>query len=394
MKPLHITTAITTVFLLTSSLSLPAWANDTLKEFDFHGFATQSYLYSTENDFFGESSDGSFDFYELGINTLWHPTENFKIAAQAVARDAGVTDDGSIRLDYGFLDYKLRGSDNSTTGIRLGRVVNPLGFFNESRDVAATRPGTLLPQSIYFDANRNVALSSDGAFLYHEIFGDRSDISFDFAVAKPRTRDPDLETAILGSPRPGSYKGTRSWLGRVLYDYDFGRIRLGLTAAEINLKYEPGNDPFIRKADFSFRPIYLSAQYQTENWQLTSEIARRNSVIDDLNLDFTGTSFYVQASYLFKSASLFIRYDSLVWDDDDKKGEDFEANPFTVYPGHSRYAKDWTIGLRWDINQHWLVSAEVHDIKGTGWLSLLENPDPTALEKDWKLFAFTASVRF
>ena len=300
--------------------SSQANAADPLKEFDFHGFATQSYLYSSDNDFFGESDDGSLEFFELGINTFWNPTEKLKFAAQAVARDAGKTDDGSIRMDYAFIEYELASSDSGKSGVRMGRVVNPLGFFNESRDVAATRPGTLLPQSIYFDANRNVALSSDGVYFFHEMFNKQSDISFDLAIAKPRARDPDLEPAILGGVRPGTFEGTASWMARVIYDYDFGRIRLGLTVAEINLEYKPRNDPFIRDADFKFQPIYLSAQYQGEKWQFTSEVARRTSKIDGLGINFTGTSFYLQTSYRFTpSTSAFVRYDSLVWDDDDKE---------------------------------------------------------------------------
>ncbi|BFM05970.1 hypothetical protein [Halioxenophilus aromaticivorans] len=374
-------------------------AQDALKEIDFHGFATQSYLYSSENNFFGESSDGSFDFFELGINTLWAPTKKLKLAVQAVARDAGNTDDGSIRLDYGFLEYQLLTTSSSNTGIRVGRVVNPLGFYNESRDVAATRPGTLLPQSIYFDVNRNLALSSDGVFIFYDKFSEQNDLSFQLSIAEPRTRDPDLEPALFGTSRPGSLEGTTSWLGRVLYEHDFGKIRLALTAADLNLEYQPKNDPIIRDGDLSFQPIILSAQYNTEKWELTTEWARRKTELTNLEVlpdwKLAGTSYFLQAAYrISNSLTVQLRYDSLVWDNDDKKGEEFASNPFYPYPGYTRYAKDWTLGLRWDINQHLLISAEVHDIKGTGWLSLLENPNPAAMEKDWRLFAVTASVRF
>lgn len=387
--------AATTVFLLSQCVS----ANDALSAFEFHGFATLSYLSSTDNDFFGDSSDGSFEFYEFGLNTQWNPTDKIKIAAQAIARDAGNTDDGSIRLDYGFLEYKINDSNKSFTGVRLGRVVNPLGFYNETRDVAATRPGTLLPQSIYFDVNRNLALSSDGVSIFHEHFLEQGDLTFQFGIAEPRTRDPELEPALFGSARQGSLEGTRSWMTRLMYEHDFGRIRLALTAAELNMEYEPGSDPIIRNADFSFRPIIFSAQYQTEKWQFTTEWGKRTSSLTDLgvrpDVEFTGTSYYLQSTYRFTpQLSVLLRYDSLVWDDDDKKGEAFASNPFYPFPGHTRYAKDWTIGARWDINQHWLLSAEIHDIEGTGWLSLLENSDPSALEKNWRLYTITASVRF
>jgi len=391
--------AIASFSLLTAHADELTEIKSIASQFDFHGFATQSYLYSSDNNFFGESSEGSFEFHELGLNTLWHPTNNFKIAAQIVARDAGNTDDGSIRLDYGFFEYQFRNTEQSTTGIRLGRVVNPLGLYNESRDVAATRPGTLLPQSIYFDVNRNLALSSDGLKIYHETYNENGDLSFEFGVAEPRTRDPDLEVATFGSSRPGNFDGATSWLARVLYDYDLGKIRIGLTAAEINLEYDGRNDPFLADGDLSLTPIILSAQYQSEKWGLTAEYAKRTTQLSDFglipNLDIEGTSYFLQAAYRITSKiTAQIRYDSLVWNDDDKDGEIMASSPFYAYPGHTRYAYDWTVGIRWDINQNWLINAEFHDVEGTGWLSLLENPDPAKLEKNWQLFAFTVSVRF
>ena len=389
---------------LLSSVGLSAHAAD-VGPFQIHGFAAQSYIASDNNQFFGDSDGGSFEFTEAGINARWNATDRLTVAAQLVARDAGETDDGNIRLDYGFVEYKFLSSPDHVLGVRLGRAVNPYGFYNESRDVASSRPSILLPQSIYFDVNRNLALSSDGAYLFYDSFNEWGDLQFTASVFHPRTRDPDLEPAVFGADLPGEWEPETSWMARLIYDYDFGRIRVGLTAANIELFYDAKNTPLVPEGDFQFVPIILSGQYQTEKWTWVAEYAKRttelsNFILPDLGIpipqlaiDFTGTSFYVQGSYRFSNKfSAFARYDDLTWDDDDTEGEAFSAA--TGLPNHYRYAEDLALGLRWDINKHYMASVEAHTIQGTGWLSLLENSNPLELEEDWNMLLLTISGKF
>lgn len=137
--------------------------------FQIHGFASQAFILSTDNNFFGGSKDnGTFDFRELGINASWRILPRLQVAAQGVARWAGENDEGSPRLDYGLVDYAFVSNAKNTWGLRLGRVINPIGFYNDTRDVAFTRPSIFLPQSIYFDRTRDVALSADGGQVYGE----------------------------------------------------------------------------------------------------------------------------------------------------------------------------------------------------------------------------------
>ena len=377
-----------------------------LDDFQFHGFVAQSYLHTSDNNFFGDSEDGSYEFQEFGLNTLWRSVASLQVAAQLVARDAGETDDGDLRFDYAFVDYAFLNSDTGNSGIRIGRVVNPYGFYNDTRDIAATRPSILLPQSIYFDVNRNFALSSDGVHFYH-LAGDQNGYyNFQFGVFEPRTEDPDLEPAIFllqipGRPLPrGKLEGTTSWMGRLIYEYDLGRLRVGLTAAEVNVEYEPGQGDFYSDGDFQFRPYMLSLQYSRANWSATMEYAKRTTELRDFGMflpdvKFTGTSYFVQGTYrIAENWEVFARYDDLVWNDDDKDGKEVSKNTGGLLPGHSRYAKDWTYGARWDINQYLMLRLEWHQVEGTGWLSLLENPDPTTTSKDWDLYAVSLSARF
>lgn len=100
---------LATVLAIYCSLLAPLVEATSLPEsVQIHGFASQGYIQTTENDFFGDSSDGgSFDFRELGINGSWYITPNLLTAVQLVSRNAGETDDGALRVDYALVNYNL-----------------------------------------------------------------------------------------------------------------------------------------------------------------------------------------------------------------------------------------------------------------------------------------------
>jgi hypothetical protein len=379
-------------------MSPPVAASPLPESVQIHGFASQGYIQTTDNNFFGDSSDGgSFNFHELGINGSWRITPDLLTSIQLVSRKAGKTDDGAVRVDYALIDYSLVSSSDSLFGLRAGRVVNPYGFYNETRDVALTRPSILLPQSIYFDVNRQFALSGDGVHLYAERNAPWGSLQFQGGVFKPRTDDPDLKQAITRGFFQGDLDGKASWIGRLGYEFEGGLVRLAVTAVDLQTDYEPGGGPVnLEAGEFGFSPLLFSAQYNAERWSLTAEYARRPVSLKKFgeylpDTEFTGESYYFQGSYRFTpSIEGVLRYDVLIWDRDDPDGEKFAA--LTGTPTHRRFAKDWTVGLRWDVLPSFMLQAEYHHVDGTGWLSELENPD--GFERRWDLFAVMASYRF
>ncbi len=116
---------------------------------------------------------------------------------QLLSRQAGESSKGGIRIDYGFLDYTAITSEAKEFGVRLGRIKNPFGFYNDTRDVPFTRPSILLPQSIYFDRARNLAMASDGVQFYGESRNDWGDITGQFGVVFPQVEDKNTEAAIF-----------------------------------------------------------------------------------------------------------------------------------------------------------------------------------------------------
>jgi hypothetical protein len=269
-------------------------------------------------------------------------------------------------------------------------------LYNDTRDVAATRPSILLPQSIYFDVNRNLALSADGGYVYGEHRTDFGEFTINVGGIVPRMDDPDFNLLLLqGSP--GHMEGDTSWVARLGYEYEqeYGLLKLAITYAGFQGKYQPMAGAFLAPGKWQFHPLILSAQFNAEKWSLTSEYALRRADFNGFNpmpdFGFTGQSFYVQGSYRFTDAlEGFVRYDDLIWDLDDKKGVQFEQ--LTGQPAHSRFAQDWTFGLRYEVLPSLMLSAEYHRINGTGWISNLENPQGTT--QHWDLYTWMISYNF
>ncbi|MGH6634672.1 MAG: hypothetical protein ACRED0_00540 [Gammaproteobacteria bacterium] len=366
--------------------------------FQVHGFLSQAYILTSNNDFFGNSrSGGSLDFRELGINASVRPMNKLQLSAQLLSRRAGGTDDGAVRIDYGFADYTLISTANVVAGVRAGRITNPLGFYNETRDAAFTRNGILLPQSIYFDRTRNLALSADGGGIYGEWRSPIGDFYLRGNIAFPRAGSESVESALLGRQFPGELEGDASGLGQLLYEGAGGKLRLAVSGGQVNIDYDEGGigDP-LNAGPLTFEPIIFSAQYNTERFSLTAEYAQRSFRLEGIfpnDIDTTGESYYLQASYqLGERWEVMVRFDSLVSDRDDRDGEAFQAA--TGRPAFTRFAEDWTVGLRWDVTRQFMLRAEYHHVDGTAWLPSEDSPNLGSLAPHWDIFAVLASFRF
>lgn len=388
-------------------------------DLQFHGFVSQAYITTSDNNVFGNSDNGgSFGLTEAGFNASVRPLPRLQLSAQVLSRRAGEGSSGMPRLDYAIIDYQVYAHEANQFGIRVGRLKNPFGFYNETRDVAFTRPSILLPQSIYFDRTRNLGLSSDSVQLYGDaaIFN-WGTFSTQFGVTLPVVDNRDTESSLLGLVRPGSLNREVSYIGRGIFETNDKRLRLGVSGIWLNTSYDPNNklNDLIGSGALQFTPVFFSAQYNTERWTLTSEYAIRpfhynnnfgvaEPTARGLNgLDFVGESYYFQGEYRFTPKwEGIVRYDALFTDRSDRDGKDWVAERPTHRSGlaHSRFAKDITVGLRWNVTPQFMLRAEYHYVNGTAWLSGLDNPidlrtgRPFDTDQHWHLYAIQASYRF
>lgn len=362
-----------------------------------HGFLTQGVVLTSDNNFLGESDDGSLDFREIGVNASLRLSPELQVSGQVISHRAGEMDAGHARLDYGLVDWTGWSGERGRAGVRLGRIKLPFGLYNETRDVASTRSGVILPQSIYFELARNVELSIDGLGLYLDRYTGHGNLYFSMHVGRGNVDDKSTVTGFLGQRVAGKFESNIFKALNLLYESEGGRYRLGLTTWWASMDYEPGTADPVQAGRGSFHPIIFSAQYNAEKWSLTAE-----HLIQYLQYDgFVARpdsspvlqSTYLQGTYkLAPKWEAMLRYDVLYLDRDDRDGKKAEA-AFGV-PGFMLFAKDWTVGLRYDVTPSFMVRAEYHRVDGTGWLSPLENPNPLALERRWDMFMLLGSFRF
>lgn len=398
-------------FLILLSVCTLLFTGTARAEFDpeglkIHGFITQGFFYTDHNNVYGESSDqGSFDFRELAVNTSYRFTPRLRGAVQLMSRRAGEVDDGTPQVDYALLDYRFSDAVDNQFGVRVGRLKIPFGFYNETRDVAFTRPTIMLPQSLYFDQARDLELSVDGAIFYSyvEVPGGRLDIDLLYGLPQ---KDQNVEYAYLGFDATGSFDDSEGYMARAIYNDDSGAYRIGATLAEYKLGYKPAGGPGFpvdfyefNAGDMVLNVAVLSAQYNAEKWSLTAEYMlhdidwREMGGLFTVRPESTIESFYIQGQYrLSQDWDLVLRYDELLLDKNDPDGV---ANSVLFpKPAHAFYSKDWTFGLGWAPTQDWLIRAEYHRVEGTGWLPEQDNMNPVAQVKDWSIYALQATYRF
>ncbi|HEY0562390.1 MAG TPA: hypothetical protein VGD04_03620 [Methylophilus sp.] len=361
-----------------------------------HGFVTQGMVATSDNHFYGNSDSGvSFNFREVGINASYRPRPDLQFAAQVIALDNGNVNEHGLLLDYALLDYTLASSESTQFGIRLGRVKHPYGLYTMTRDVAFTRPSIILPQSIYFDKARSIALSKDGIALYATHEGVVGALQIDMLLGKPNV-DRGSEATFINSDRPGKmvYDQLSSLL-RLMYISPDDRLRLAWTAANIDLQYQARSQEVDPNLKVYLDPRILSVQYSHEQWEFTAEYLQMKSSVTNLAPGITNVieGYYLQGSYqMTPTLQAVLRYDASFNNKDDHNGKKLAAR--TGLPPHVFYAKDWMLGMRYDVTPSLMLRAEWHHVDGTGWLSSLDNPNPLALQRKWDMLMLLGSWRF
>lgn len=368
-------------------------------ELQLHGFLTQGAVITSDNNFLGQSNKkASTDFREIGVNASLRPISDVQLSAGLLSHKAGGTDNGELRLDYGLIDWTVSSNEQGRGGIRLGRVKNAYGLYNKTRDVAFTRPSILLPQSIYFERTRNVTIASDGAELYLDRYGEAGSLFVTFALGQPQIGSDASKVALVGLIPNGSFESKLMPIFQVIYEGDGGKYRLGFTTLQLDARYNPGVGDVLQAGQMKFTPKIFSAQYNAESWSLTSEYALRPSSNQSFGKNapdsaITGESCYVQGSYrLAPKWEALLRYDATYTDRGDRDGKAFAAA--TRRPGFTRFSKDWTAGMRFDLTPELMLRAEYHRVDGTGYLPVQDNPNPSALVQRWDMFMLLASFRF
>ncbi len=373
-------------------------------EYQAHGYAAQGFVLSSGNNVFGDSTDGSLSYYEVGLNAEIQVSPRLLLAAQGAVRDAGVTDSGVARLDYALMDYRIVSGADTNAGIRIGKVKNPLGFYNETRDVVFTRPSILLP-FIYSDNQnqRDLVFAAPGVQLYGSAVRGRHEWSVTGTASADRYISEADERLLVTLPVPSSIHIEDSWNGQVMDSIDGGRwqfaVSLYYARLVLNAMY-PSVPPASIYGTFGVAVEVVSARYNAERFSLTAEYGvnpNRDFVTFGgttiQNFKIVADSGYLQGEYRINSRwSALARVDAYFRDRGDRGGRAFAAANPGVDPA-SRYAYDLTAGLSWRPSTRWGVWGEYHWVDGTATVQALDNTGRVPADH-WSALMLMAGFRF
>lgn len=379
--------------LVTASASALAYSDD----FNIYGTLAQGYFLTDRNNYFGDSTRGSFDFRELGIGASYKINDNLRASGLLMSRKAGKTADGNVDVDYLMLDYTAFKQENSNFGIRVGRQKQNFGFYNETRDVAETRPSILLPQSIYFDNARKFLINADGVQLYGEHWSDGAYTKMTINLMSSNGVDnKETELYFLGADTPGHLKEASFAKGIKIEHVDDG-TEFSAYFAVNPIQYVPGTNDYFTSGKINISAAWLSARHTFEHFIVTSEVFTAQSAysgfgayLPDFKIYPLGA--YVQGEWIASEKwQFYSRYDMSFADSHDLNGTKLAAK--TGKPATAFYAKDTMIGGRYRFTPTTSLSAEIHYVRGTVWLPASDNTT-NAISPDYNIFAMQLSHSF
>lgn len=386
--------------LLACSLTTTAFGGDGPVDTRYHiqGFAAQTLISSTNNNFFGESRDSiSPEFTEIGLHGFWLPLDTLQLSGQILYRRAGESDQDGLRLDYAQADWRFFQNEFTQLGLKLGKVKIPYGLYNETRDVPFTRPSILLPQAIYLDSSRSVLIAAPGAIFHGSNVGEYGTFDFTLGWVQPDFDSESVEYVFLGNNRPGKLQGKSGYNSSLRWDAPTDTT-LMLTYIDADADYEPGSPDYLAAGSISVRSTLASFQQRLDTLTLTAEYNETHNSRAGFGVAFPDTTnnpmaYYVQGEWRFHPEwELVLRNEVHYRDKYDKSGQKFHTA--TGRPAHALFSDDWVVGLRWDATPNLMLRAEYHHVNGTSWLPGLDNPDVFATEQRWNMGLLQAAYRF
>jgi hypothetical protein len=356
-----------------------------------HGYATQGFLYTTQNNIFTTtSSHGSPAWTEAVLNVGAQPESKLHIGVQGRYFMLG-NYGNSITLDWAAVDYKA----GEQLGFRFGKVKTPWGLFNEIQDIDPAYIWTMLPMSIYPLSDRNSYLTHYGGIVYGTFdlnHAGRIDYrGYAGEGVYPANDGYYIEQAEAGYNLPNDIHG--ALYGAALH----WRTPLrGLMVGVSDLSDErwsavqtytspTGTLTGTYTLPANSQPNYF-AQYQRKKLMIAFEYQR--SWGDETNV-FPGQKTWAQRNddrglYAMATWKLTQKLTAGVYN---SQNSDRQASP-----GPDRYSKDWAFSARYDFTTFLYAKAEEHliDGDGLGYDSTL-NPD---LKPNTRLTALKIGVSF
>jgi hypothetical protein len=365
-----------------------------------HGYATQGFLYTTNNNILTtSSSNGSPEWTEAVLNVGAQPLPKLRIGVQARYFLLG-NFGNAITLDWAAADYKA----NDKFGVRFGKVKVPSGLLNETQDIDPSYMWSLLPQGNYPISSRNSALADYGGVVYGTLalgpkLGKLEYRAWGGEFAIPSNDGYWVSFREEGISFPNGDSGTTAG-GALHWKTPLPGLMLGASLNRDNRSGGALVDTYVVPAgpsqgvtitttgtltlNPSDTPDFFG-RYEKNRFMVAGEYERSAG-----NLLLSGLSpipdyYDIRPWYGMASYKLTDKLTAGVY-----HAEDFDhATPL----GPSRYFKDWVISGRYDFNQYLYAKAEQHFIDGTS-VGYDADLNPGGLQPNTKLTILKMGMSF
>lgn len=369
-------TSLSPLFLILA-LSFSTFGADTedherdFYDMQIHGFISQGFMKSTDNNYLTTSYEGSFDYTEAALNFTKNISKDLRMGFQVFSRNLGREGTFRTQFDWFYLDYRKI----NELAVRIGRVKLPFGLYNEFRDVDPGITPILLPQSLYSITSRDFLLAFAGAEVYGRVeLNQWGELEYNFYGGTIHT---DADENVESLDVPYIYGARALWVSPAR------KLRLATSAQTLKLD----TTLTLNGSELSFKLpatlTVLSLEYQFERSLFALEYGLwftsiKNS--SNTTLFANGRSIsergYAMYNYQLTTDLNIGSYYSIQYSDRDKrKARDQRQFDLALY-------------LRFDITENWLIKFEGHHMDGSAVLdpSLNNGKSRTQLEKDWNVF--------
>ena len=381
-----------------------------------HGFASQGYMISDENNYLADTSEGTFDLTDYAINFSADIFENLHVGLQIYGRNLGDVGEYEPQLDWGYADYRFA----DWMGVRAGRMKLAYGLYNETRDMDVLRTSVFLPQGVYNETWRDIITALDGAGIYGEIeIGSAGSLEYEAQYGQLNMGSGDGFMMYLSGRSPfqvsdvendEAYQTKLSWITPVeglKLCGSYGGFDITASGTTVPSPDWPSTiefgDELDYKADICLQTI--GAEYIWENLTLAAEYfhasmdghyeSDTDSSINASDVPMVG--YYGSAAYRFTDwFELGFYYSEFFPDADDKYGVDLDGPPSSI-----NWQKDWCLTARFDFWENWTWKVEGHTINGTAIMNIQDNmvtsddgPGTFDMTTNWMLFITKLTYSF
>jgi hypothetical protein len=356
-----------------------------------HGYATQGFIYTTQNNIFTtSSSNGSPAWSEAVLNVSSQPIPKLRVAVQGRYFLLG-NYGNAITLDWASADYKV----NDRFGVRFGKVKTPNGLFNETQDIDPSYIWSLLPQSVYPLPSRNSLLTHTGGVAYGTF-----DLGHKFGKIEYRgwggerllgSTDAFFVNQVEAGLNLPNGLGGMIFGGAIHWKTPLPGLTVGISDIKNNLwssTATAGNGALsgTETINHNNQPSYF-AKYEKnkimvayEYYRLPVSGAIQIKGIPTIPIRNDDRDWYAMASYRVSEKFTAGIYDSQI------------TNKAAAL-GPARFQKDWAISGRYDFNQFLYAKAEQHFVDGTA-IGYDTGLNPNGLKPDTRMTIFKIGVNF